>query len=368
MSYESFAEPIKVGVLMDSKFPEVYPIRNHFIQTLQLVFDDGLKRGIIDRPVEILYREVEGFPKGTIKAVIDAYADLVKEGCLMVYGPNVTDNAIPIREEIERTFRVPSISETGTEDWLGEWTFSLPMGSLTEEPVFWAHLMVKRGYKTVGALIEQSMVGKSYILNFRNACRDYGLNLVAEEFIAQTAQDVTAAVGRLHKLRPDALVHCGFGFGMLNVNPALKALDWDPPRFMGTAFQCAWLTESMWKGIEGWIGIDQYDEGNKVGQDYIDSYQKAYGARLELCMPVVNRDVAAVMLRAFADAHPLTPRGVKEAMERIKMLPAASGAPGTRVSFGKYMHRGWVGSGYLVARRLDSDGINSHLVDRFGQD
>jgi hypothetical protein len=83
---------------------------------------------------------------------------------------------------------------------------------------------------------------------------------------------------------------------------------------------------------------------------------------------VVNRDIATALLHAFADAHPLSPRGVKEALERVKMLPAASGAPGTRLSLGKWTRRGWMGSGYLVARRLDPDGINSHLVDRFGEE
>jgi len=75
-----------------------------------------------------------------------------------------------------------------------------------------------------------------------------------------------------------------------------------------------------------------------------------------------------VLLHAFADAHPLSPRGVKESLERVKMLPAAAGAPGTRISFGKWTRRGWMGAGYLVARELDPDGVHSHLVARFGQD
>ena len=66
---------------------------------------------------------------------------------------------------------------------------------------------------------------------------------------------------------------------------------------------------------------------------------------------MVNRDFATVLLHAFADAHPLSPRGVKEALERVKMLPAAAGAPGTRLSFGKWTRRGWMGAGYLVARQ-----------------
>jgi hypothetical protein len=190
---------------------------------------------------------------------------------------------------------------------------------------------------------------------------------VAEEWIAQTAQDVSAAVRNAREAKPDALVHCGFGFGVVRVNAELEALEWDPPRFMGTAFQNAWINELIWNAMLGWVGIDQYDPTNEVGQRFLDEFEAAYGRRPEYCVPVVNRDLATVLLHAFADAHPLTPRGVKEALERVKMLPAASGAPGTYLSFGKWTRRGWMGAGYLVARRLDPDGINAHMVDRFGQ-
>jgi hypothetical protein len=84
-------------------------------------------------------------------------------------------------------------------------------------------------------------------------------------------------------------------------------------------------------------------------------------------VPVVNHDVATALLHAFSDAHPLTPRGVKEALERVKMVPAAAGASGTRVSFGKWTRLGWMGAGYLVARQLDPEFGSSHLVGRFGE-
>ena len=155
-------------------------------------------------------------------------------------------------------------------------------------------------------------------------------------------------------VQPDALVHCDFGFGIVFVNPALAALGWDPPCCMGTAFQNAWINPVIWQAIMGWIGLDQYDEENPIGQQFLDRYQDAYDRRPEYCVSVVNRDLATLLLHAFADAHPLTPRGVKEALERIKLLPAASGSPGTRLSFGKWIHRGWVGSGYLVARTTGS--------------
>ncbi|HTH28154.1 MAG TPA: ABC transporter substrate-binding protein [Sphingobium sp.] len=369
MSYESNAEPIKLGFLCDFKLPPGYPAEKRVDLTgpFELVFRQGRERGLIDRAVEIVYREVEGLPKGSVKAVIDAYASLVEEGCLAVFGPFISDNAVPVREAIEQRFKVPSISVAGADEWLGEWTFGLPQGSFTDEPIFWAHLLAKRGITKVGALVEQSLVGEGYIRNFRKACRAAGIRIVAEEMLAQTAQDVTEPVRRLYDAQPEALVHCGFGFGAVHVNPALAALGWDPPRFMGTAFQNAWINQAVWDSVVGWIGLDQYDEGNAVGQQFLDDFQTVYGRRPEYCVPVMNHDLATVLLHAFADARPLTPRGVKEALERVKMLPAAAGAPGTRISFGNWTRRGWMGAGYLVARRLDPDGVTSYLVDRFSE-
>ena len=369
MAYESTAEPIKLGYLFDFVLPDAYPkeARADLTQTFELVFAQGLAAGLIDRPVELVFREVEGLPKGTVKAVIDAYEELVDEGCLAIFGPAITDNCVPAREAIEERFHVPAISVTGTDDWLGEWTFSLPMGSMTDEPIFWAHLLAKGGHTEVGVLVEQSLVGQTYLTNFRRACRADGIRIVAEVPIAQTAQDVTDAVRKLYEAKPNAIVHCGFGFGMAGVNGALATLGWDPPRFMGTAFENAFINPLLWQAMMGWTGLDQYDEGNLVGQRFLDDYEVAYGRRPEMCVLPVNRDLATVLLHAFADAHPLSPRGVKEALERVKMVPAASGSPGTRLSFGKWTRRGWMGAGYLVARTLDADGVHTHLVQRFGE-
>jgi len=370
MSYESTAEPIKLGYLMDFRLPPFYPKerRADLTQSFELVFREGLEQRVIDRPVKIIFREVEGLPKGSVKAVIDAYGELVDEGCLVVFGPSITDNAVPTREAIEQRFHVPAVSVTGSEDWLGEWTFAFPMGSLTEEPIFWSDLLAKGGHAEVGVLVEQSLVGESYLRSFRTACRGAGIRIVAEEQIAQTAQQVGDAVRKVHEAKPSALVHCGFGFGILHVNSALTALGWDPPRFTSTAFQNAWINPVLWNAFMGWTGFDQYDEANLVGQRFLDRYEASYGRRPQYCVPVVNRDIATVLLRSFADSHPLSPRGVKEALERVKMVRAAAGAPGTRLSFGKWTRRAWMGAGYLVARRLDPDGVNSHLVARFGEE
>src|ERR1700759_4036712 len=178
-------------------FPETY--FEDLTQPFDLVFKQGVEQGLIDRPIEILYREVEGLPKGSVKAVIDAYGELCDEGCLAVFGPSIADNVIPTAEAIEERFKVPCISVTGSDVALGEWLFAFPMGSHTDEPIFWTDLLAKGGHTEVGVLKEQSLVGEGYLKNFLDACNRRGIRIVAEASIAQTAGDVTEAINALHK-------------------------------------------------------------------------------------------------------------------------------------------------------------------------
>ena len=69
MSYESTAEPIKIGHLMDFLLSDDYPQhrRDDLTIPFDMVFGDALDRGQIDRPIEVVCREVEGLPKGRSK-------------------------------------------------------------------------------------------------------------------------------------------------------------------------------------------------------------------------------------------------------------------------------------------------------------
>src|SRR5689334_7888121 len=352
----SQAEPIKVGFLMDyiGESRSTDDLSN-FSEPLDLVFRQGREAGLIDRDVEIVYGSAQGLPRGNAKAVIDAFGALVDQGCIAVIGPHISDNAVTVRPEIERRFRVPAISVCGSEHWLGEWTFLLNNGSMTDEPILWAHLMAKAGQMTAGVLVERSYIGPEYLKNFRRAAQFEGIQIVAEEAIAQTGQDISAAVAALHAAGASAIVHSGFGLGVAEINAALEALDWDPPRYMGTAFETG-FNEHLWEAYRGWIGLEQYDEANQVGQAFLDRYETEYGHRPEYYGPLLWRDCATSLLHALAEAKPLSPSGVKNALERVKMLPAACGSPGTRISFGRWIHRGWMGAGYMVARTLDPDG------------
>ena len=124
-SYESTAEPIKVGYLMD--FPaaglpggaagQLHP------DLLDLVLEEAQQQGLLDRPVQMIYREVGRSAWGSVKAVIDAYADLVEQGCLVVFGPNITDNRADPGGHRER-FKGAGDQCHRHRRLAGEWTFA----------------------------------------------------------------------------------------------------------------------------------------------------------------------------------------------------------------------------------------------------
>ncbi len=92
MSYESTAEPIKVGYL-DGLHPAAGVSRRNCwrrspARCFDLIFEEAVEQGLMDRPVQMIYREVEGLPEGFGQGGDRRVcASLVDEGCLVVFGP-----------------------------------------------------------------------------------------------------------------------------------------------------------------------------------------------------------------------------------------------------------------------------------------
>jgi substrate-binding family protein len=353
--------PAKIGLLMDTvRHPDQPRSWDLYTDIFQMVAEDFTTRGLLDRPVEIVIRAVQGLPGGSFRVVRDAFYELVEEDCLIIFGPHVSENAEPLREHIERTAQVACISMAGTESMLGEWAFELNNGSMPEEPRIMAAVAGYDGCRTVGIAFEMSLIGDEYLRSARVACKEYGLKVIAEVGIPQVEAEKDAAIAALAEARPDCIMHVGFGLGLFAMNAALERIGWMPPRYTTTAFEFA-ASPEIRRQMAGWIGLDSYDERNPVGRAFLDQYEARTGQRPAYFLPVYLYDMARVIMTAISDARPLTGRGVKEALERIKMLPAASGAPGTRIRFGRFIRQGWVGSGYLVARRILDDGSRTVL-------
>ena len=101
-AYGSVA-PLKVGLLND--YPTKGDTDNDAVDALRLVMDEAVASGLLDRPVELVQRNVVGLPNGTYKAVERAFDELVAEGTLAIFGPWVSDNVVPLRAHVEATSR-----------------------------------------------------------------------------------------------------------------------------------------------------------------------------------------------------------------------------------------------------------------------
>jgi hypothetical protein len=149
-------------------------------RAFELIFKEALEDGRLDRPIELLFRQAQGLPRGSVKAVIDAFGELVDEGCVVVCGPQISENTSAAKEEIQRRFRVPAITMAGSDKWLGEWTLNLCNGSMSDEPAFIAALCKRHGHKTVAVVIERSTIGHEYLAFFRQFAAAEGLRIVCE--------------------------------------------------------------------------------------------------------------------------------------------------------------------------------------------
>jgi ABC-type branched-subunit amino acid transport system substrate-binding protein len=344
---------LKVGLLID--YPSNAATTDDTLDALRLVLDEAFESRLVDRPIELVIREVIGLPNGSYKAVERAYDELVDAGCLVVFGPYVSDNVVPLRAHVERTAEVAIITLAGSEGALGEWCFALNNGSMAEEPVMLAAILRLDGHSRIAIAHESSLIGKEYLGFVERAFEEAGLQIVGSVAIPQVESDKVDAVSALRTTMPDTVVHVGFGHGLWGFNDALAKVDWNPPRYTTTAFELAHIDPAWMVQLAGWIGLDSYDERNAVGQEFLDRFAARYGRRPNYFMPGLCHDVATVITRALAGARPLTGPGVKDAMEGVKFVPAASGAPGTCLQFGRYNRQGWMGVDYLVARRVLPD-------------
>lgn len=352
-AYGSVA-PLKVGLLND--YPTSGNTDNDTVASLHLVIDEALASGLIDRPIELIQRNVIGLPNGTYKAVEHAFDELVAEGCLVIFGPWVSDNVVPLRPHVDATAQTPIITLSGSEGALGEWCFALNNGSMPEEPVMLAAVMLGDSRSRIAIAYETSLIGKEYLSFAEKAYAAAGLKVVATVPIPQVEADKAEAVKALRAAEPDALVHVGFGHGLWGFSDALLAAGWDPPRYTTTAFEMAHISAEWMRHLRGWIGLDSYDERNEVGQAFLDRFESRYGRRPGHSMPGLAHDAATVIVRGLAAARPLTGEGVKHGIEQVKLVPSASGAPGTFLRFGRFIRQGWMGTDYLVARRVLLDG------------
>jgi branched-chain amino acid transport system substrate-binding protein len=341
-------QSIKIGVCVDADWGSAAD--EIFRDSVTFAVNEAQEKGIVDRPIDVEYRYVEGLPRGSAHDVLLAWQELAAEGVLGIIGPFISDNCIAIRSYIERSGQVPTVSGCGTDRWYGEWCFGVSNGSLSEEPYLIANFLGHQGAVKIAAVVDRSAIGREYFDGFQAAADREGLQVTFHEDISQIESNLGPVVERARASNPDALLYLGFGVPAVHINKELERIGWDPLRVMNGAFMAGPVLPEGMESLKGWVGVDQYDEDNTVAREFLDRFEKANGYRPGNYLSCVTYDTATMLILGIGLARPMSPEGVKDGLEQVKIIPAASGSDGTYMSFGPFIRRAWLGANYLVMR------------------
>ena len=339
--------PTKIGVLIDLDMGT----KEDFLATLRFGFDEAYEEGVIMRPVELVVKEAIGLPRLEAKNTIDGYLDLVNQGVLGTIGPLITDNSLALAPVINQA-GVPAVTWTGTDRYWGEYCFNLGNGGLAEEAAMMATWIRRRGYRTVGMIHEISPGGIEYASNFRYSAARERLDVLIEAYTTQIPDDLEAILRKIRDQNPDCLAYLGFGYPTILMGPLFTKLGWNPPRIMTTAFQFCYAKPEWMAALEGWFGIDQMCEDNPRLQPMFDRLAKRLGQRRDHTVTALSYDTARLIAEGIARANLLTPKGLKEGLEKVRMLPAVNGGPRTHMSLGPYDHKAYKGD-WLLVRKIE---------------
>jgi ABC-type branched-subunit amino acid transport system substrate-binding protein len=340
--------PTKIGVLIDMDMGT----KDDFLACLRMTFDEALANGTLMRPVELVVKEAIGLPRLEAKNTIDGYLDLVQQGVLCTIGPLITDNSIALAPVIDRA-GVPAVTWTGTDRYFGEYCFNLGNGGLAEEAAIMATWARRSGYKTVGMIHEISPGGVEYASSFRWYAAKEGLDILIEAYTTQIPEDLEGVLRKIRDQRPDCLAYLGYGYPTILMAPMFGRLGWNPPRVMTTAFQFCYAKPEWMAALEGWVGIDQWCEDNPLAEPVFERFAAATGKQKRHTVLLLTYDTARLIAEGLARANLLTPKGVKEGLEKVRMLWAANGGPRTHMSLGPYDHKAYKGD-WLVLRKIEN--------------
>ena len=333
--------PALVGVLYD--FPQADK-GALFEESLRLGIEEISATGRLDRPVDLLARHSNGLPAGTAIDIERDFASLVDAGALVVVGPSVSDNGLIARDLSDRS-GLPCINYTGGEHTRGNFMFHYQVGSLAEEPVLLARHIHDRGYKSVAAAHDHSPVGRGYAESFADACARLGLELAATAAVPALADDLSPVVRRLRNANPDCVVYLGLGVAARALAVGLSSLGWKVPVAANSALMFGYARRDWREDWEDWVYVDTVGDDNAVRAALAERSRRSAAGPIG----VAAYDMGRLVAEAIARASHLTRKGIRDALETIKQIPAASGMQGTTMGFGNWDHGALKGR-YLVLR------------------
>jgi branched-chain amino acid transport system substrate-binding protein len=333
--------PIVVGLLFDFPQPDEGA---SFEADIRLGLDDvvALRGSSVD--VELRREHARGLPSGTPEDLAAGLHALDKGGAAIVVGPSISDNGV-IARDLADAAGLACVNYTGGERCRSEWMFQYQVGSLEEEPPVLARRLFERDLHRVALVHDDSIVGHRYRECFGWAAASLGLDIAATRAIGPLTDDAEGVVTELREAEPSALVYLGLGASSRAVALGMLAAGWSIPVVANSALMFGYAKPDWRDAWAGWEYLDGIADDNAVRRALREKSPRTAAGPIGCAAYDIGRLVGEAITRADATDR----AGLKEGLERVKQVPAASGVDGTTMGFGAWDRAALKGR-YLVLR------------------
>ncbi len=322
----------------------------------RLAFEEAYESGLIDRPVELISRDVWGAPNGSALEVGKVMREIVaKDRVHGMIGLAMTEDCAFLRDEINTKLKIPVLSFSATIGFDGLYCFQTQCGTFYDEAVVIATFLRAQGHEAIAMMHDTSFQGEEFGEALRGAAHRVGLQIATSAPVNAFATE-EELLGKLEQARRSgvgAFAYVGMGGQFKQLASAFRKIDWNPLRMTGMTL-CGSNPGFDGPGpYEGWYGLEQFHEHNPVFNAMARSFHKRFGRNGAHTWAAHGYDEGRVMALALAQANPPSPSGIARAIESIRMLPAAVGGPGNHISFGPFDHRGYKGDFFAIRRIIE---------------
>jgi ABC-type branched-subunit amino acid transport system substrate-binding protein len=294
--------------------------------------------------VTFVREETLGLPAGRAEDTAAGLARLAAAGVDLVVGPSISDNCLAARAIADEQ-RVPAINYSGGERTRSEWMFHYQIGSLEEEPPLLVARMGERGMSRAAVIHDASVVGDRYAEVLGWAAADAGVEVTGRRAVDPLAEDLDAVVADLRVAEPDVLVYLGLGAASHAVATAMAAAAWTVPVLANSALIFGYVRPEWRDAWADWEYVDTIADDNESRRRLAALDPAAAGGP----MGTAAYDLGRLVGLAAGRADRIDRAGLREGLERVKQVPAASGYEGTLMGFGVW-DRGALKGPFLVLR------------------
>ena len=247
------------------------------------------------------------------------------------------------------------------------WTFRLPQSTTVMAHAMVEH-MKKNGVKTVGFIGYTDAYGESWLKDFTTVAEPAGIKVVATERFARVDTSVTAQALKLSTANPDAILVVASGSGAAMPEMAIVERGYKGKIYQTHAAATRDLMRIGGKDVEGAFVVSgpavipeqlAADHPSKaVAQDFVNKYEKAYGAgnRNQFAghgydAVIVLEKVIPVALKAGKPGTPEFRAAIRTAAENMGRTIVSHGV----LNYTKTNHWGFTTETGLILKVVNGD-------------